>query len=213
MRQHRERLIVACPLVAHVRRQAPDGLQIVREDVGPCVDDDVDRGEIAAVIAAENLDSSSGHALVNRAHGIGEDQCAAVGEIVAVDGRHDEILPAQIAHGFGHAQRFEPVDLSARITGLDVAETAAARAEIAQDHDRRRSRAPAFRHIRTGRLFADRMQRERIDPRLDALVLRPARQRNPQPRRLAASLARAVDDEDRHQINLDHATCCSSRQT
>ena len=71
--------------------------------------------QVAAVVAAEDLDPRSGNALVNHAHGVREDQRAAVGEIVAIDGRQHEIFPAQIAHGFGDAHRLEPVDLAARV--------------------------------------------------------------------------------------------------
>ena len=91
------------------------------------------RAEIAAVVAAEDLDSRTGHALVNRAHGIGEDQRAAVGEIVAIDRGKHEILPAQIAHRFGDAHRLQPIDLTARVAGLHVAEAAAARAQCRRE--------------------------------------------------------------------------------
>jgi len=94
-------------------------------------DDDVDGPKVAAVVAGQNFHSRSRHPFVNRAHRVCEDQGAAVRKIVAVDGRHHEILPAQIAHGFCDAQRLEPIDLASRVAGLDVAESAPASAKVA----------------------------------------------------------------------------------
>ena len=87
-----------------------------------------------------------------------ENRRAAVGEVVAVDRGEHEIFPAEVAHGFGDAQRFEPVDFAAWAPRLDVAEPAAARARVAQDHDRRRAGAPALADVRTHRFLADRVQ-------------------------------------------------------
>jgi hypothetical protein len=99
---------------------------------------------------------------MNHAHGAREDRRAAVGEIVAVDRRQHEILPPEVAHGFGHALRLEPIDFSARAARLDVAEVAAARARVAEDHDRRRARAPAFADVRAHRFLANGVQVERL---------------------------------------------------
>ena len=133
-----------------------------------------------------------GDALVDRANGVREDQGAAVGQIVAIDGRNHEILPAEVAHGFGDADRLEPIDLAARVAGLHVAEAAAARAGIAQDHDRRGAGAPALGHVRTGRFFADRVERNAVDLGLHAFVVVAVRQRDAQPIRLPAGSTRVM---------------------
>ena len=137
--------------------------------------------EVSPVISAENLDARSRDAFVDRSHGIGEYQRASVGKVVAIHRREDEILPTQIADGFGDAQRLEPIDVASWITGFDVAKAAAARAKIAQNHDRCGARAPALGHVRTGGFFTNGVKREAIDLSLDAFVLFADRQRDPQP--------------------------------
>ncbi len=107
-----QRLIVGGALVANGRREPANGFEIVREHVGPRIHHDVERREIAAIVAAEDLDLAIRHALVDRANRVCEDQRAAVGEIVAVDGGQHEILPAEVAHRFGDANRFEPIDFA-----------------------------------------------------------------------------------------------------
>ena len=148
MREHGERLIVAGAFVSYRRREPANGLQRVREDVGPCVEHDIDRRAVAAIIAAEYFDPRARNALVDCANRIGEDHAPPSARSSRSTAVSDEILPAKVAHGVGDSYGFHPVHLYARVTGLDVAETAAARAGIAEYHDRRRSGAPAFRDVR-----------------------------------------------------------------
>ena len=119
--------------------------------------------EVAGEIAGQALDFRAGDELVNHAHGVGEDRRAAVGEVVAVDRGQHEVLPAELGDGFGDALGLEPIDFALRAAGLDVAEAAAARARVAEDHDRRGAGAPALADVRAHRLLADRVQVERLD--------------------------------------------------
>ena len=155
MIEHAQRLFVAGAPVANARRQAADGFQIVREDFRPGIHHDVERAQVATEIAAEDLDPRAGDAFVNRAHGIGEDQRAAVREIVAVDRGQHEIAPAQLTHRLGDAHRLEPIDDAMRAAGLHVAEAASARADVSEDHDRRGTDAPTLREVWARRFLAD----------------------------------------------------------
>src|SRR5579872_1529289 len=181
VRKHAQRLIVTRSFVANGRREAANGFEVVREDVGSCVHDDVERAHVTTIIAAQNFDFRARYALVNCAHGIREDQRSAVGEVVTVDGGEHEILPSKIAHGACDAYRFQPVDDAFGIAGLDVAEATAARAEVSEDHDRRRSRAPTLRNVWTRGFLTDGMEPEAGDFGFDPLVVVADRQRDAQP--------------------------------
>jgi len=80
--------------------------------------------------------------------------------IVAVDGRNDEIFPTQLRHGFRYATRFIPIDDPLRIAGFHGAETAAARANVAQNHDGRRSSPPTLGDVWAHRFLANGVEVE-----------------------------------------------------
>ena len=62
-----------------------------------------------------------------------------------------------IGDGFGDAPRLVVIDRQ-RAAFLHGAETAAARADVAEDHERGGAPVPAFAHVRAGGALADRMQ-------------------------------------------------------
>ena len=84
------------------------------------------------------------------------------------------------------AQRLERV-VPGRLAGLDVAEAAAARAGVAEDHERGGAALPALADVGAGRLLADRVQPLRLDHVGQLAVLRAAGRRDLEPRRLAAA--------------------------
>ncbi len=129
---------------------------------------------------------------------------SAVRQVVAVHGRYDQILPAEIAHRIGDANRFQPVDDSLRVAGLHVAEAAAARARVAEDHDRRRARSPALGKIRTVGFFANRVERKAVDFRLYAFVLLAVGQFHFQPFRFRNAFGPSVDEVD---LDCHYAAC------
>src|SRR3954452_18057023 len=71
--------------------------------------------------------------------------------------------------------------------GLDVAETAAPRARVAEDHERRRAALPALADVRARRLLADRVKVLVADLAVELPVARATRWRHLEPRRLAAA--------------------------
>src|SRR5205085_11069983 len=82
----------------------------------------------------------------------------AVREVVAVHHREDHVLQGELRDRRGDPARLVAVDHALGIARLYVAEAAAARADLAEDHEGRRAAAPALRDVRAARLFADRVQ-------------------------------------------------------
>ncbi len=91
---------------------------------------------------------------------------------------------AHLLHGVGDAQRLRAVD-QVRHPRLHVAEPAAARADVAEDHEGGGAALPAFADVRAVGLLADGVEGLRAHQALDAPVARAARGLDLQPRRLA----------------------------
>ncbi len=67
--------------------------------------------------------------------------------------------------------------------GLDRTETARARADVAENHERRRPGIPAFAHVRTPRLFAHRVQAVMVNQPLQPGIVLTGRYPHLQPLR------------------------------
>ena len=65
-------------------------------------------------------------------------RCAAIGQVVAVDRRHDDVLEPHLRGGLGEAQRLERVD-RLRLRRADVAVAAGPGAALAEDLEITRS--------------------------------------------------------------------------
>ena len=89
-------------------------------------------------------------------------------------------------HLVGHPQRLQRV-VPGRLAGLHVAEAAAAGADVAEDHEGRRAALPALADVGAVGLLADGVQVVAADLLLQPAVVRPARRRHLQPRRLAGA--------------------------
>src|SRR5690606_17034294 len=135
---------------------------------------------------------------------------AAVGQIVAVDRSDDDVLETEPGGRRGDMFRLERIDL-ARHPGLDVAERAGARADVAEDHHRRVLLAPALADVRAGRLLADGVEAEFAHQRARLVVGLADRRLDPDPVRLALALgawtAQALRREVVHQAPLREAPC------
>ena len=94
---------------------------------------------------------------------------AAVGEVVAVDRRDDDVLEAHLRRRLGEAQRLERIDRVGR-GRVHVAVAARAAAVLAEDLERRGTAAPALGDVRAARLLADRVQARAVDQLLDVVV-------------------------------------------
>src|SRR4051812_48892623 len=82
---------------------------------------------------------------------------AAVPEVVAVDAGDHHVGELQLRDRFGEVPRLLGVGRE-RPAVRDVAKRAAPRADVAEDHERRRALAEAFGDVRAGRFLADGVQ-------------------------------------------------------
>ena len=180
--------------------------RLCSQHFGLRVEHDVEILQVAGEIAGQTFDLRARRFLVDLAHRICENRRAEIGEIIAVDGRQHKIIPAEFGHGFGDALGLEPIDFALRRTGLDVAEMAAARARVAEDHDRRGSGTPALGEVRAHRFLAHRIELEALHVGLDVLVRFAAGQLHLEPRGLALWRLRA------DQIDGFHGSLISTPQ-
>ncbi len=147
---------------ARERVQARDDLDVVVEDVGALGDDLGERHLLALEVGGEHLDLAAGRLAADLADDADEGGGALVGQVVAVDGGDDRVAQAHArdrARDAGGLERVVPGGLA----GLDVAEAAAARAGVAEDHERGGAALPALADVRAGGLLADGVQVLRAD--------------------------------------------------
>ena len=130
-----------------------------------------------AVCGVRALDGADGRRIVRR---------AAVRQVVAVDrGEHDVVQAHQLDRA-GDVLGLLGIEPAARIAGIDRAEAASARAHRPHQHDGGGAGVPAFADVRALGLLADGAQTVLAHDVLDGLEARAARQRRPQPGRLAS---------------------------
>ena len=102
--KQREGAVVARLAAAHARMQAADGLDVVVEDIGPRADH---RGERllldAEEVGRQHLDRRLGHLAPQRADRRRVVPGAAVGDVVAVDRRDDDVAQAHLPSPSGRA--------------------------------------------------------------------------------------------------------------
>ena len=79
---------------------------------------------------------------------------AAVGKIIAIDRRDDDMIETEFFDGQRHVARFFGIE-RLRFAFINGAKTATASAGVAEDQKRRGFVTPALADIRTARLFAD----------------------------------------------------------
>jgi len=145
---------------------------------------------LGVVAEAGDIGSVAGFLLSPDAHHL-------TGQVIAVDARDDRVPQAHPRDRTGHAQRLQRV-VERRLAGLDVAEPAAARAGVAEDHERRGAALPAVADVRAGGLLADRVQPLALDHPAQLAVARAAGRRALEPFGLAVA-------ERPHLAHLQHA--------
>jgi len=140
-----------------IAEEARDGLDIVVEDLGIGLHDDVEGFDAAFEIGDQDFDSAFGGKLADVLDEHGEDGGAAVAAVIAVYGGDDSVLELHIADCFCGAEGFLPVDGWGAAV-LDITEAAGAGADIAKDQESGGAAAPAFTHVRAHSFFADGVQ-------------------------------------------------------
>src|SRR5215213_4816772 len=166
------------------RIQPRHRLDVVVEHVRALRDHPCERHLLAAEVRRQHLDLAARRHPPDRADHADEGAGAEVGQVVAVHACDHGMPQPHLAHRLGHAQRLERIMVS-RLAGLDVAEPAAARAGVAEDHERGGAAFPAIADVRAGRLLANRVQPFALDHPAQLTVARASRRRPLEPLRLA----------------------------
>ena len=152
-----ERALVLCHR-ANLGVEARDRLHIVREHVGSRGDHGPQRIAIPFQIGNEHFDVRAG-ALSDRVDRLRNVKSAAVRHVVAIDHRDHGMAHSHSFHRLGHSPRLIGVHRR-RHAAIHRTERAAPRADLAENHERRRPGAPAFEDVRAARFLADRVQRQ-----------------------------------------------------
>ena len=151
--------------------QAADGLDVVVEDLRPGGEHGAERFLLdAEEVGRQHLDARLGQLRLDRADRGREVAGAAVGHVVAVDGRDDDVLQLHLRSRLADTERLEWVGRVLGLAGVDVAVAAGAGARVAEDLERRGAATPALGDVRAARLLADRVQREPVQQLLDVEV-------------------------------------------
>ena len=132
------------------------------QDFGGGIHDDLHGVVVALEIGDEDLDVTAGNALVNRANGHREEFSAAVFAIVTIDAGDDGVFEPHQGDGLSDSARLIHIHFERRAF-LDGAEAAAARAHVAENHERGGALIPALADVRTGGGFAHRVEFQLLD--------------------------------------------------
>ena len=101
--QHLESLLITGAPVPGVAGQAPDGLDVLADDLRGGADDLSKRADVAAEIRDQHLDDQLRATASGFTDRIGEDASPAVVEVVAVHGGDDHVAEVHSRQGFSHA--------------------------------------------------------------------------------------------------------------
>ena len=157
-REQPQRAVVVA-LDAHRRLDAAAGLDVVVEDVGTGLEHRHQRLLLEAEeVGHQHLDVRLGAAAAQRADGLRPVAGAAIGQVVAVDRRDDDVPQAHPLGRGRHLGGLQRVELLAELARAHRAVAAGARARLAHDLERRRAAPPALADVRAARLLADRVQ-------------------------------------------------------
>ena len=197
--QHAAGALEARAAAGH-RVQPRHDLDVVVEDVGPLGDDLRQRHLLAAEVGRQHLDLAARRLAADLADDADERTRAVVGQVVAVDGGDDRVTQAHLRDRARDAGRLERV-VPRRLAGAHVAEAAAPRARVAEDHERRGAALPALADVRARGLLADRVQVLVGDELRQLAIALAARRLDLEPRRLALAHRPHVGAEDAEHVH------------
>jgi hypothetical protein len=142
----------------------------VVEDVGPGVEDRLERVGVAPAVGDEHLDGRLGGAGPHGGDGGGEAGCTAVGDVVTGHARDHGVGQAHAGHRLGHPAGLLGVERE-RPAGVDQAEAAGPGAAVAQDHEGGGAVGPALVDVGAAGLLADGVQLQAPHEVLELAVL------------------------------------------
>ena len=137
--------------------------------------------------------------LVDRAHGLGVQPGAAVGEVVAGDAGDGGVAQLHRLHRLGDPARLVAVERLG-LAGVDLAEVAAPGALVAADEERRLAVLPALEDVGAAGFLADRVQALGLHQVLELRVLRAHLRPGLDPLRLALDRGLGVADLQPQQL-------------
>ena len=121
-------------------------------------------------IRDQHFHFAAGNALANGLDGEGEELGAAILAIVTIDAGDHGVLESKDGAGFGDAARFVVIDGEGRAF-LDGAKSAAAGADIAEDHESCGAAIPALAGVGAGGAFADGVQFQVVDQAFQLAII------------------------------------------
>ena len=158
VREHGQCLLVAGAWIAHRMRQAAHGLDVLREHVEPGIDHQFDVAQHALKVGRQGFHCGVGRTLLDGAHAGCVMSRTAVLQIVAIDRSEHDVLELHKRDAGGDIARLLGVQPAVRIAGIDGAEPAGTRADLAHHHDGGGAGIPTLADIRALGLFAHRGQ-------------------------------------------------------
>src|SRR5207302_8586337 len=114
---------------------------------------------VAAEIGGQHFDARIGQGTAHLTYRFSKVSRAAVAQIVAIDGCNDDVAELHSGRHARYVRRLCRVESELSFLGRafwNRAESAAARAEVAEDHERRGAAVEAFMHVGAARGFTDR---------------------------------------------------------
>ena len=177
-----------------------DGLQVVREHLGPGVEHRAELVVAGVEVRDQQLDAGARVHLVDLPDGLGVEPGAAVVEVVAGDAGDGRVPQPHLAHGLGDPARLVGVQLGGT-AGVDLAEVTAPRALLAADQERGLPVLPALVDVGAPGLLAHRVQTTGADQALELGVLRTGARAGADPGRLALDRGLAVADLEAQELS------------
>ena len=181
---------------AGLRVEARHGLEVVVHHVRRRGREDRERPvEAAAEIGREDLDPRAGREGAHGADAVDEMLRAAVAQVVAVHARDHHVGELHRGDGLAEVARLVGVQRLRPAVG-HVAERAAARAQVAHDHERGGAVPEALADVGAGGLLADGVELRVAQDPLDLVEALPAAGAHADPLGLAQGLGRDHLDRD-----------------
>ncbi len=146
------------------------GFRVVVKDFGPGFDNNADGLLVALKVGDEYLGATAGRLAANLVDHHGEGARSADEIVVAIHAGDNRVLQAECGHGFSHAARLVKVDGLWPAFGYS-AESAPARAQVAQHHEGRGFVVPALADIGAMRALAYGVQAKRSRQALQVMVV------------------------------------------
>ena len=164
--------------------EAGDDLDVVVEHVGSLGEHPGERHLLALEVGGEHLDQAARRLAAHLPDDPDERRGALVRQVVAIHRGDDGVAQPHARDRARHAGGLQRI-VPRGATGLDIAEPAAPRAGVAEDHERRGAPLPALPDVGAGGLLAHGVQLLVADQLRERAVALPSGRRHLQPRRLA----------------------------